>query len=180
FARDFRAKDLEGWPEQQAYAFMLKSTKADRTFEGIDLSMLGDELQPDRLILQEDLVKDDFNIPQDTSMGSGFYGQNILVPKGETPPLLGHPVAILIYRDFDRYSAAHRRLQFDEEVIIYGEETGIRPPKNYGAARYVRIGGDSPTAPSVFSPYQDSAIKGVFDGNEVKIGRASCREVLER
>ncbi len=167
FARDFRAKDLEGWPEQQAYAFMLKSTKADRTFEGIDLSMLGDELQPDRLILQEDLVKDGFNIPQDTSMGSGFYGQNILVPKGETPPLLGHPVAILIYRDFDRYSAAHRRLQFDEEVIIYGEETGIKPPKNYGAARYVRIGGDSPTAPSVFSPYQDSAIKGVFDGNEV-------------
>ena len=57
FARDFRAKDLEGWPEQQAYAFMLKSTKADRTFEGIDLSMLGDELQPDRLILQEDLVE---------------------------------------------------------------------------------------------------------------------------
>ena len=167
FARDYRAKDLPGWPTQQAYAFMLKTTKADRTFEGIDLSILGDALQPDRVVLQEDLIKDGFNIPQDTSMGAGFYGQNILVPKGTTPPIYGHPVAILIYQDFDRYSLAHRLLQFDESVIQYGKETGIKPPKNYGAARYVRIGGDTPTAPSRFSPYQDSAIKGVFDGNEV-------------
>ena len=167
FARDYRAKDLPGWPSQQAYAFMLKTTKADHTFEGVDLSILGPELQPDRLVLQEDLVKDGFNIPQDTSMGSGFYGQNILVPKGETPPILGHPVAILIYYDFDCFSIAQRMLQFDESVIQYGKETGINPPKNYGAARYVRIGGDSPTAKSLFSPYQDAAIKGVFDGNTI-------------
>lgn len=167
FARDYRAKDLEGWPDQQAYAFMLKSTKADRTFEGIDLSILGSELQPDRLVIQEDLLRDGLNIPQDTSMGAGFYGSNILLPKGETPPIYGHPVAILIYKDFDRFSAAQRLLQFDESVIQYGEVTGIKPPKNYGAARYVRIGGDTPTAPSQFSPYQDSAIKGVFDGNQV-------------
>lgn len=167
FARDYRSKDLPGWPSQQAYAFMLKTTQADRTFEGVDLAILGTELQPDRLVLQEDLIKDGFNIPQDTSMGSGFYGQNILVPKGTTPPIYGHPVAILIYNDFDRYSAAHRMLQFDDSVIRYGEVTGIKPPKNYGAARYVRVGGDTPTSASVFSPYQDSAVKGVFDGNTV-------------
>ncbi len=167
FARDYRAKDIPGWPQAQAYAFMLKSTQADRTFEGVDLSLLGDQLQPDRLVLQEDLIKDGLNIPRDTGMGSEFYGDNILVPKGETPPIYGHPVAILIYKDFDRYCAAYRRLQFRDDVVLYGQETGIKPPKNYGAARYVRIGGDTPTSPSRFSPYQDSAIKGVFDGNDV-------------
>ncbi len=166
FARDYRARDLEGWPDQQCYALMLKVTKADRTFEGVDLSVLGD-LQPDRLILQEDLVRDGFNIPQDTSMGKGFYGQNILLPKGMTSPILGHPVAILIYKDFPRFNAAERLLQFDDSVIQYGEVTGIRPFNNYGAARYVRIGGATPYDPSVFSPYQDAAIKGKFKGNTV-------------
>lgn len=167
FARDYRAKDLPGWPTQQAYAFMLKVTKVDRTFEGIDLSVLGDDLQPTRVVLQEDLRKDGFNIPQDTSMGAGFYGQNILLPKGTTSPIYGHPAAILIYDDFDRYSAAHRLLSFDESVIQYGKVTGFQPPKNYGAARYVRIGGATPTSLSHFSPYQNAAIKGVFDGNDV-------------
>lgn len=167
FARDYRAKDLPGWPEQQSYAFMLKSVHADRTFEGIDLSILGDDLQPDVVIVQEDLARDGLNIPQDTSMGSGFYGQNILVPKGETPPIYGHPVAILIYNDFDRFNTAQRFLRFNQSVVKYGEITGIKPPKNYGAARYVRIGGETPYDPSIFSPYTDAGIKGAFDGNTV-------------
>ena len=167
FARDYRAKDIPGWPEQQSYAFMLKSVYADRTFEGIDLSILGDALQPDVLILQEDLMKDGFNIPQDTSNGKGFYGANILVPQGETPPILGHPVAILIYNDFARFNSAQRMLRFNQDVVKYGEITGIKPPKNYGAARYVRIGGATPYDPSIFSPYTDAAIKGAFDGNNV-------------
>ncbi|MGQ7952418.1 twin-arginine translocation signal domain-containing protein, partial [Providencia huashanensis] len=108
FARDYRAKDIPGWPKKQSYAFMLKATEANKTFEGIDISMLGPNLQPDKIVLQEDLIRDGLNIPQDTSMGKGFYGTNILVPLGETPPIIGHPVAILIYQDFDHFSAAQR------------------------------------------------------------------------
>src|SRR5690606_26393691 len=119
FARDYRAKDIPGWPEQQSHAFMLKATKADRTFVGVDLSMLGEDLQPDKLVLQEDLIRDGLNIPQDTNMGKGFYGYNILVPKGETPPILGHPVAILIYKDFDRFDAAKRMLRFEDSAVLY-------------------------------------------------------------
>ncbi|MGO2346241.1 MAG: molybdopterin cofactor-binding domain-containing protein, partial [Providencia sp.] len=165
FARDYRAKDIPGWPQKQSYAFMLKATQADRSFEGIDISMLGPNLQPDRIVLQEDLIRDGLNIPQDTSMGKGFYGYNILVPKGDTSPIIGHPVAILIYHDFDRYSAAQRMLRFNTDVVKYGAVTGIKPLANYGAARYVRIGGETPLSPSIFSPYQDSGIKGGFDGN---------------
>lgn len=166
FARDYRAKNIPDWPDQQSYAFMLKVTHADRTFEGVDLSILGDHLQPDVLILQEDLVRDGLNVPQD-AMGHGFYGENILLPKGTTSPILGHPVAILVYNDFPRFNTAKRMLQFNTDVVKYGEITGIKPPKNYGVARYVRIGGATPYDPSVFSPYIDAGIKGAFDGNTV-------------
>ena len=83
FSRDYRARDLDGWPKQQAHAFMIHATKADRTFEGIDLGVLGDALKPDRLVLHEDLVADGITIPV-----PGFYGDVFLVPKGQTARLL--------------------------------------------------------------------------------------------
>lgn len=165
FARDFRAQDLPGWPTKQAHAFFIKATQADRTFEGVDLSILGPDMQPDRLILQEDLTGDGVAVPQPEGLPTDFYGQNFLVPKGHTPPLLGQPVALLIYHDFDKFEAAKRSLRFAEGVVKYGAETGPKPPSNYGAARYVRIGGDTPTASSVYSPMQDAVIWGAFDGN---------------
>jgi CO/xanthine dehydrogenase Mo-binding subunit len=41
FARDIRAKDMPGWPQQQGHAMLLKTTKADRIYAGYDLSLLG-------------------------------------------------------------------------------------------------------------------------------------------
>ena len=41
FARDIRAVDMPHWPQKQAHAFILRVTKADRLFEGVDLSLLG-------------------------------------------------------------------------------------------------------------------------------------------
>ena len=103
FARDFRARDLPGWPKAQAHAFFIKATRADRAFERVDLSLLGPHLQPDRLVLHEDLAADGVTVPQPESLAAEFYGKNFLVPKGQTPPLIGHPVALLVYRDFDRF-----------------------------------------------------------------------------
>ncbi len=167
FARDYRSRNLAGWPEKQAYAFMLKATDASRVFEGVNLSALGADLQPDRLVLHEDLVRDGLSMPHDTNMGDRFYGTNILLPKGTTSPILGHPVAILIYKDFDRFDAASRIMRFEDSAVIYGEETGIEPPANYGAGRYIRVGGKTPVDKPIFSPFQDAAVKGGFKGNEV-------------
>lgn len=88
FARDFRARDLPGWPREQAHAFFIKATRADRTFEGVDLSILGPELQPERLVLHENLAGDGVTMPQAEGLAADFYGKNFLVPKGQTPPLL--------------------------------------------------------------------------------------------
>lgn len=165
FARDFRARDLSGWPKEQAHAFFIKATRADRIFEGVDLSLLGPKLQPDRLVLHEELFGDGVTVPQPESLAAGFYGKNFLVPKGQTPPLIGHPVALLVYHDFDRFEAAKRMLRFAQNVVKYGAATGPNTPSNYGAARYVRIGGDTPASSSVYSPMQDAIIWGAFDGN---------------
>lgn len=164
FARDFRARDLPGWPEAQAHAFFIKATRADRVFERVDLTVLGADLQPDRLVLHEDLVRDGLLVPQEV-MGHGFYGETFLTPAGTTPRMLGHPVALLVYFDVDAFLAARRMLQFRTDVVVYGAETGPKPPPNYGAERYVRIGGADPFAEPVFSGLKDGPIRGHFDGN---------------
>ncbi|WP_119268695.1 xanthine dehydrogenase family protein molybdopterin-binding subunit [Taklimakanibacter deserti] len=161
FARDYRARDLDGWPKEQSHAFLLHATKADRIFEGIDLGPLGDDLKPDRLVLQEDLVADGIAIPV-----PGFYGDVFFVPKGETPRLLGQPVALLVYRDFARYDAAKRLLHFDDTIVRYGRKAPYSHPAHYGAARYVRIDGGDPFAEDRYSPLKDAVIYGGFRGDD--------------
>ncbi|WP_332695498.1 xanthine dehydrogenase family protein molybdopterin-binding subunit [Bosea sp. (in: a-proteobacteria)] len=162
FARDYRAADLPGWPREQSHAFLIHATKADRAFEGIDLSGLGDALKPDRVVLHEDLVADGIKTPH-----PDFFGDVFLVPRGETPRLLGQPVALLIYRDFARYDAAKRKIRFDDTVVRYGAQTPYNPPPHYGAARYVRIDGGAPEAEDRYSSLKDTTIFGKFSGNEV-------------
>lgn len=165
FSFDYRSWDLPGWPKEQGYAFMLKASDAEHRFEGIDLSVLGDTLQPETLLMQKDLASKGLEAP--TSMGSGFYGKHILLPIGETAPLLGHPVAILFYKDFDRFEQAKRKLSFEKNAVKFGAFTGPKPPANYGAGRFVRIGGKTPYDPPLFAPFQNGSIKGGFHGNEV-------------
>jgi CO/xanthine dehydrogenase Mo-binding subunit len=162
FSRDYRARDLAGWPPEQSHAFLIHATKADRRFEGIDLTVLGDDLKPDRVVMHDDLAADGIAV-----VNPDFYGDVFLVPRGQTPRLLGQPVALLIYRDFARYDAAKRRIRFDDSVVRYGQQTPYNHPPHYGAARYVRIDGGSPEAEDRFSPFKDGVIFGKFSGDDV-------------
>lgn len=117
FARDIRAADMPHWPATQSHAFILRVTQADKRFDGLDLSLLEEGLQPDRLVTAEDLARDGLAFPP-------FYGDDMLLAQGKTPAYLGQAVAILIYHDFARYSVAKNRLKFQDQVIRYGEETG--------------------------------------------------------
>ena len=87
------------WPQQQSHALILRVTQADRTYEGFDLSLLGDDLKPDRVVTADDLARDGVAFPT-------FYGDDMLLPAGKTPAYLGHAVAILIYHDFARFRFA--------------------------------------------------------------------------
>ena len=64
FARDIRAQDMPGWPTRQGHALLLKATKVDRIYAGHDLSLLGADLQPDRIVTAADLAQDGIAWPR--------------------------------------------------------------------------------------------------------------------
>ncbi|MBV8271036.1 MAG: xanthine dehydrogenase family protein molybdopterin-binding subunit, partial [Cupriavidus sp.] len=144
FARDIRARDMPHWPAQQSHAFIVRATRADRTFEGIDLSLLGDDLKPDVVVTAADLARDGVIFPK-------FYGDDMLLPAGKTPAYLGHAVAILIYHDFARFRFAKDKIKFRDDVVRYGAQTGALERDPWGTFRFVRVGGATPFDDDVFS-----------------------------
>eukprot|EP01032_Pedospumella_encystans_P037445 gene37445-42412_t len=128
FARDIRAQDMPHWPQQQSHAFILRTTRTDRLYAGIDLSLLGEELKPDRVVTADDLARDGVAFP-------AFYGADMLLPEGKQAAYLGHAVAILIYDDFARYRFAKDKLQFQDSVLRYGEPVPPMAPLSAATAR---------------------------------------------
>ncbi|MFC5474915.1 xanthine dehydrogenase family protein molybdopterin-binding subunit [Paraherbaspirillum soli] len=151
FARDIRARDMPHWPQQQAHAFILRTTKADRAYQGFDLSLLGDELKPDRVVTADDLLRDGLAFP-------AFYGEDMLLPAGKTPAYLGHAVAILIYNDFAKFRFAKDKLQFKDEVIRYGPPTGPLERDPWGTFRFVRVGGATAFDDDVYSSLKNAPV----------------------
>ncbi len=151
FARDIRARDMAHWPQKQGHAFILRATQADRLFTGIDLSRLGSDLQPDRIVTAEDLTRDGLAFP-------AFYGDDMLLPQGKTPAYLGHAVAILIYHDFARFRFAKDALKFHDDVVHYGAVTGPLERDPWGTFRFVRVGGATSADDDSFSSLKDMPI----------------------
>lgn len=148
YARDFRAADIDGWPDETDHAMLLLAPNATPRFVGVDLAVLPAELQPDKVVAAEDLRAAGIR-------AQGYFTEDLMCPAGQTPIYLGQPVALLIYRGFDRFTIARQMLRGTQGVITFGEETGAvqRPP--YGANRFTRVGGPNPFAPDVFSPAKD-------------------------
>jgi len=144
FSFDIRARDLPHWPDQQAHALLLRATRADRSYEGFDLSVLGEELKPDRVVTAADLVRDGVKLP-------GFFGDDMLLPQGRIPAYLGQAVALLIYRDFARFRFAKDKLKFRDGVVQYGAPAAPLQRDPWGVFRHVRVGGDTPYADDVYS-----------------------------
>jgi len=151
FARDIRATDMPHWPQKQAHAFILRVTKADRLYAGLDLSLLGDDLQPDQLVTADVLARDGLAFP-------AFYGDDMLLPEGKTPAYLGQAVAILVYQDFARFRFAKDALKFKDNVVRYGAETGPLERDPWGTFRFVRVGGATPSDDDTFSSLKDMPV----------------------
>ncbi|MGH6760774.1 MAG: twin-arginine translocation signal domain-containing protein [Phyllobacterium sp.] len=64
FAIDIRARDIKGWPDHQSYALTIHVPRADRIYEGLDLSLLGGTLQPDILIDAARVAADGIIMPE--------------------------------------------------------------------------------------------------------------------
>ena len=151
FARDIRAKDMPGWPQQQGHALLLKITKADRIYAGYDLVWLGAELQPDRIVTAADLEKDGIAWPE-------AHSPDPLLPPGKVPMFIGHPVAILIWHDFERFRKAKLKLQFNDKAIRYGAQAPLYQRDPYGSFRFVRVAGKTPFEDDEFSSLKHSML----------------------
>ena len=104
FAIDLRARDMQGRPAQQSHVLTIHISRADRIYEGLDLSVLGSDYQPDVLIDAESIAADGLRMPD-----PGFYG-DFFVKKGQISPMLGHPVAEAEVRAMAAYLTQNREM----------------------------------------------------------------------
>jgi CO/xanthine dehydrogenase Mo-binding subunit len=147
YASDFRAADLPGWPKTTSHAMLIRAADATHVYTGIDLSRLTGALEPSVVVTAADLARTGIRVPD-------YYAGDLLCPIGKTPIYLGQPVALLVFKDFDTFDQARLALR-DEAVVKFGEETGPVQMPNYGAFRFTRIGGPTPEAPDVCSPFKN-------------------------
>lgn len=119
YARDFRPRDIPGWPANAVYVYLLCAIHADRPFLGLNLETLPADARPKQVILQKDLDAagvvtpwfDNFSFSSKTKL---------MAVEGEAPIYLGQPVAMLMFDDAGAYNAASRLLQFDPSFVRYG------------------------------------------------------------
>ncbi len=104
-----------------------------------------------RAVTAEDLDKDGIVFPED-------HAPDPLLPTGKVSMFIGHPVAILIWNDFERFRQAKNLLKFNDKAIRYGAEAPFYTRDPYGSFRYVRVGGATSADEDEFASLKDSIL----------------------
>jgi CO/xanthine dehydrogenase Mo-binding subunit len=126
YARDFRARDVAGWPAPEEHVFILRAPFADRVFAGVSTDFLPPEIRPKRVVTAADLKRDGIGIAEE-DYPEGMY----LVPEGERPDHLGQPVALLFFDDVHALQRARPRLLHAPEAIRTAGDASIPAPTDY-------------------------------------------------
>jgi len=143
YARDFRARDLDGWPQQEEWVLVMRAPFANRTLLGLDLEALPAALRPARIVTASDLARDHIVSTQSISP---FIDP--LVPLGTAPEYLGQAVALLSFAS--RGTMVQARLW-------------LRSHDNRG----LRAGPEMPRRPETYYQPETSLIRVVDGGKEV-------------
>jgi CO/xanthine dehydrogenase Mo-binding subunit len=120
YARDFRAADMLGWPGNECVAMVLRANESGRALRSINLAMLPTDLQPLAVVTGDRLKADGITAPHGFSSPEP-WPSGLLVMPGQRPIYLGQPVAILIFDNHHVFRRAKAVLQFNADVIVYGE-----------------------------------------------------------
>jgi CO/xanthine dehydrogenase Mo-binding subunit len=150
FARDFNARDLPGWGQEQWYAMYLCALATDRAFLGVDLSGLPPQARPTRVVLGDQLHESQraprLRRTRDLMVESmakeaaarmvktanaaladlnNVLEYDLIVKTGAVPNYLGQGVALLLFDSLAGYRAARRFMLFrDAEFQIYALDAG--------------------------------------------------------
>lgn len=113
YARDFKARDVAGWPAREQQVFVLRAAFADRVVSGVSTDFLPPELRPKRVVTSADLTRDGIGIAK-AEYPEGRY----LVPLGARPDYLGQPVALLYYDDHATLQRARAQLRYAPQALV--------------------------------------------------------------
>ncbi len=123
YARDFHARDLAGWPDQEDVVMVMRAPLAHRRIEDVDLSDLPAALQPKARVTAADLERDHVSIAK-VDYPEGDY----LLPMGKVPDYIGQAVAILFYDDYFTMDRARREIRSQvQQGLRFGEEVPPGP-----------------------------------------------------
>ena len=159
YGRDYRAKDIAGWPDIQHYGFIMRANVADRIYLGLDLSILTDDIKPYKIITSKDLESNTLFLPE-------FFGDNMLLEENHVPDYLGHELAILLFDSFEKFQKAKNRIQFNSNVIKYGNKSPLAAASKDPYATWFVVreeGANGTKSPDIFSAMNN----GLFFANYV-------------
>ncbi|WAS58907.1 molybdopterin-dependent oxidoreductase [Burkholderia ambifaria] len=126
YARDFKARDFVGWPQQENWLYALRCDRVDAVYQGYDLGVLPPELRP--IAIVDSALLSARRIPlapePDPIANQDIYW---LARPGHPADCYGQPAALLIFENFDVYRRAKKLLDFNRGVIRYGASTGPGP-----------------------------------------------------
>lgn len=168
YARDFQAKDIPGWPQNERYAFVLRSNFCDAIFSGINLDVLPTDTRPRTIITAADLLRDGIGIASD-EFPEGSY----LVSQGSAPTYLGQPVAIFIFDSRAAMYSARALLMANPDVVMKGASVVPNPSFMYKPeANIIRV------VKSGSEPYDDRVIFSQLQGGIVNPTEPGERNAL--
>jgi CO/xanthine dehydrogenase Mo-binding subunit len=128
YARDFRFKDMSGWPSTGFYAMVLRSPYAGSTLTALELTGLPYDARPSKTITSVDLDRDEILFSEKTDLISpGPQKGSLFARVGESVQFMGQPVAILLFDDYWKLGRARKLLQAGTSVIKYAEPSAVRP-----------------------------------------------------
>jgi CO/xanthine dehydrogenase Mo-binding subunit len=140
YARDFRARDMEGWPARERAALVIRATCIDRRFLGLDLSALAHgDVTPRKVVLARDLDADKIAAPGSQQPPAGLPS-GVFVATDTSPVYFGQPLGLLIFDDYRALRKAEKLLRFNAAVARYGpKEDAPRPNAPYPPATYLTL-----------------------------------------
>lgn len=140
YARDFKARDFDGWPKEENWLYAVRCNCVDKKFEGFDLRILPLDLRPIAVISNSTLNNNRVALStrQDPLHNHDIF---LFAQEGAPANCYGQPAALLIFEDFDTWRRAKKLLDFNASVIRYGATVPPdgKPPPVYSSPKiYVR------------------------------------------
>lgn len=116
YARDFRARDFNGWPAvEECVAYPIRCDKVAYKVMAYNIDALPAALQP-IAVLDAKRIRAD-GLQTACGMKKPFFCE-----LGQQPDYYGQPVAILIFKNWRIYRKARKLLQFNTSLITYSSQ----------------------------------------------------------